>query len=251
MLLMALTQCLPVRGFRVEILPVNNLERLKSIQFCGTIAIGCEADDFPGWGNQFTFPLVLLDRPLKTRGPELYCVRSDEAQGMELAISHLHEAGCRRIGVIVHGMPDSGNALVRHKAIFDSFRKFGLPEERSLVHYSGFGNDKYMELIAKLLKHRIDALFCPGGSAGIVGMYVLNLLGKHVPDDISFIASEQTFFSQYAVPPQTTITQQYDKLAEAAADIITARIDGRHPPVETILPYTLLDRESVASSNME
>lgn len=40
MILMALTQELPRRNFRLEILPVNNRERLDSIQFCAAVAIG-------------------------------------------------------------------------------------------------------------------------------------------------------------------------------------------------------------------
>ena len=39
MILMALTRELPRRGFRLEVLPQDNLERLDSIQFCAAAAI--------------------------------------------------------------------------------------------------------------------------------------------------------------------------------------------------------------------
>ena len=96
-----------------------------------------------------------------------------------------------------------------------------------LILLSGPGSDKYVELAGKLLKQGVDALFCPGGNAGIVMLYAFSLYGRRVPEDISLIASEQTFFSHYAVPPQTTISPDYAAMAAATADIIEARLDGQ------------------------
>ena len=117
-----------------------------------------------------------------------------------------------------------------------------------LILLSGPGSDKYVELAGKLLKQGVDALFCPGGNAGIVMLYAFSLYGRRVPEDISLIASEQTFFSHYAVPPQTTISPDYAAMAAATADIIEARLDGQKAPVRTVLPYNLILRESVAAA---
>ncbi len=245
MLLMALTQELPKRGFRIEILPYDNLERLDSIQFCAAAAIGAEAENFKTWSDKFNVPLVIVDRSPVRKSPEVYFVHSNETQGMELAINHLYERGCRRIGCIIHGDPGTGNADLRHAAIIKTLKAKRLPANEFLVHFSGPGSDKYVDLIGKLLKQNVDALFCPGGSAGITALYALSLFNKRVPEDISLIASEQTYFSQYAVPPQTTITQDYKAVAAAAADIIEARIGGGQGASETVLPYQLIARESV------
>ena len=102
-----------------------------------------------------------------------------------------------------------------------------------------------MELIGKLLRRGVDALFCPGGSGGIIAAYALSLFGRHVPDEVSLIASEQTFFSRYGIPPQTTISPDYKALAAAAADLIEARIENRKFARRTVLPYILNVRESV------
>ena len=89
MILMALTRELPGRGFRIEVLPQDNLERLDSIQFCAAAAIGAEPGDFSQWSDRFSVPLIIIDREAKKLSPEVYLVRSNEAQGMELAIDHL------------------------------------------------------------------------------------------------------------------------------------------------------------------
>ena len=246
MILMSLAQVLPERDFRLEILPVNNLERLDSIQFCGAVAIGCENADFPGWARRFPVPLVITDRAQgKNYQQNVYHVCSDEAQGMRLAIEHLHSRGCRRIGCLIHGTPDRGNASLRFQAIVAVLQRLDLPHDQQFVYFTGDGTERYVELIGKLLQHKVDALFCPGGNAGILALYALSLFNRRVPEDISLIASEQTFFSQFAVPPQTTISPDYHAMANAVGDILTAWLDSDSLRRTITLPYRLIIRDSV------
>ena len=243
MILMALTRELPRRGFRLEVLPQDNLERLETIQFCAAAAIGAEPGDFSRWSERFATPLVIIDRDAEKLSPDLHLVRSDEAQGMELAIRHLHERGCRRIGCVIHGRPGTGNADLRRAAVAEALRKFGLPGGDTLIR---FGEDaEYLEIIGKLLRHGIDGLFCPGGSGGILSAYALSIFNRKVPEEISLVASEQTFFSRYGTPPQTTITPDYAALAGAVAEVIEARLAGESAPQRRVFPYLLIPRESV------
>ena len=243
MILMALTRELPGRGFRIEVLPQDNLERLDSIQFCAAAAIGAEPGDFSQWSDRLSVPLIIIDREAKKLSQDVYLVRSDEAQGMELAVAHLYDHGCRRIGCIIHGKPGTGNADIRCEAIRKALRKRGLPADDSMIW---FGNDdEYLEIVGKLLRRNVDALFCPGGSGGILSAYALSMFNRKIPDDISLIASEQTFFSRYGTPPQTTISPDYTALASAVADVIDAHVTGKRIPARTILPYLLIPRESV------
>ncbi len=245
MILMALIQEMSRRGFRLEILPENNLERLDSIQFCAAVAIGAEPSSFKDWSDRYVLPLIVMDRDGEDLGPEVFYVRADDAQGMQLAIEHLKVRGCQMVGSIVHGNPGTGNADLRHAGITEALTACKLPAAQSLTCYSGPGTDKYVELIGKLLKQGVDALFCPGGNAGVVSLYAFSLYNRQVPHDISLIASEQTQFSQYSVPPLTTISPDYPAMASATADIIEARIAGTDCPRKTILPYSLIERESV------
>ena len=243
MILMSLTRELPMRGFRIEVLPQDNLERLDRIQFCAAAAIGAQPEDFTHWADRFSVPLILIDRDTKKVPAGTCLVRSDEAQGMDLAIACLHEHGCRRIGCIIHGLPGTGNADIRAEAIRKSLSERNLPCDDSMIY---FGRDEeYLEITGKLLRRNVDALFCPGGSGGILCAYALSMFNRRIPDDISLIASEQTFFSRYGTPPQTTISPDYAALAAAVADVIIARTSGNRAPVRTTLPYLLIQRESV------
>ncbi len=243
MVMMALTLVLPKRGFRIEVLPQDNIERLDSIQFCGAVAIGAEPDDFKKWSTRFSAPLVLVDRDTPPNCPNVYSVRSDESQGMDIAIGHLHERGCKKIGCIIHGLPGQGNADARYNALLESLKSRGLPANENLIHLCG--DDNYVEITGKLLKLGIDALFCPGGNAGIVAAYALSLFNQRVPEDISLVASENKLFSRYATPPQTTISQDHIALADITADIIESFLEKPKPSNYPLLPYKMIIRDSV------
>ncbi|MBR2904732.1 MAG: LacI family DNA-binding transcriptional regulator [Lentisphaeria bacterium] len=247
MLLMALTGVLPDAGFRVEILPLNSLERLPDIRFCAAVAIGIDPAMLPDWEENYNEPLIFLDRSPggRKQANNVFFVNSDEFSGMELALTHLKERSCKKIGCIIHGKRGEGNTLLRESAILDILKKLHLPDSPSLIQFSGEDSSRYVELVGKLLKQGIDALFCPGGNAGITVLYALSLYGRQVPEDISLIVSEQTFFSNYAVPPQTTITQEYALLAGKVLELICARTSGKKFPRITTLPYRLIKRESV------
>ncbi|MFA6816334.1 MAG: LacI family DNA-binding transcriptional regulator [Lentisphaeria bacterium] len=245
MLLMALTVTLPELGFRIEILPMDNLERLDRIQFCAAIAIGAESKDFQHWDDRFAVPLILLDRKSDFQSKNVFVVRSDEFQGMALAIHELLKAGRDKIGCIIHGAPGTGNADLRYEGIQTAFKKHDLQPTDPFIKFSS--DEQYLENIGLLLQQNVNGLFCPGGNGGIISTYALNLFHKKIPEDVSLISSEQIFFSRYGIPPQTTITQNYSVLAQKAADIILDRLNNRMVQNETIIPYLLIHRLSVSS----
>lgn len=243
MVMMALTRELPHRDFRIEVLPQSNMDRLDSIQFCGAVAIGAEPEDFKHWEHLYSAPLVLVDRQMPIDTANVYSVRSDETQGMSLAIEHFHQRGCRKVGAIVHGLPGTGNADERHAGIMHALKAHGYPAHDGLVYLAK--DDNYVEMIGKLLNQDVDALFCPGGNAGIVTSYALSIFNKRVPQDVSLITSEYKFYSAYATPPQTTITQDHQALARMTADMIESHLSQEPSAKQVLLPYSLIVRDSV------
>ena len=87
------------------------------------------------------------------------------------------------------------------------------------------------------------------GPLAVVGLliaaYALSLYNRRIPDDISLVASERTMYSRYAIPPQTTITQDYAAQAAAVADALDSRLRGNPFPQRTVIPYRLIERDSV------
>jgi LacI family transcriptional regulator len=242
MVLAEVSRILSACNYRVEILPLDNFDRLNSIQFCSAVAICTETDIAIDWDKHFEAPLILIDKQVPENSHGVYAVHSDEYQGMNLAIEHLYKQGHRRIGALISYI-GIGNPEIRKKAILQALAKHGLPMEEALVRMAG--PEQFFEEIGKMLRAGIDSLFCPGSHGGIISSYVLSLYGKRIPEDISLVASERSMVSRYCVPAQTTISQDYPALASAVLDLINARINGNPFPDETVFPYKLILRDSV------
>ncbi|MCK6487434.1 MAG: LacI family transcriptional regulator [Planctomycetes bacterium] len=246
MAMTAVVRELPRRGFRIEVLPQGNLDRLGSLPCCGAVAIGADPGDFAGWSRRFPCPLVLVDRAVPAGEAKVHSVRSDEAQGMALAIGHLRSRGCTAIGCIIHGAAGTGNVDNRRAAIRQALAANGYPADDALVRLCQ--DEDYVEAIGSQLKLGVDALFCPGGNAGIIAAFALALFNRRVPEDVSLVASENMQYSRLATPPQTTIAQDHLGLAGAIADIVESHLAGVVPAAERILPYHLTVRASVRAA---
>ena len=242
-LVIALSGELARHNFRVEILPWHSRERLEYIPFYGAAAIGLEPEEFQDWNQHFAQPLVVLDRELSRPYPGVWQVSSDEKQAMQLAVSHLRARHLEKIGCLIYGEPGSGKADLRFREAREALRRFDYPcGEELLLYASETGN---VEMVGKLLNRGVDALLCPGQSGGLLTAYALSLFGKRIPQDISLISTEISFFSPYSTPPQTTLNPDYPQLAGKAVEVFQALLSGEQCPVKTVLPYRLIRRESV------
>jgi len=228
------------RDFRIEVLPGDHPDLLSGSSFHGAIAIGSETPE--AWEERFALPIVTIDRPWDRKSC-CFAVRSDEAQGMMLAISHLADRGCGKIGVLINGAPRLGNVALRRDGALRALKKCGLPDAEELVRVAD--SAAFLEETGKLLRAGIDGLFCCGGSnSGGMTAYCLSLYARRIPEDIRLVSSERARISRYCIPPQTTISQDYAMLAERTVDVLKSALEGEEVPHETVLPYQLIERDS-------
>ncbi len=230
------------RGYRVEMLPDDSLDRLDNIQFCGAIRIGSDEVPKADWSARFDAPLVLIDKEAANPQDNVFSVRSNEAQGMELAVDYLFKRGHRRIGCLV-SRSKSGNSLQRARCLESALAARGLSPDTSPVRLVTV--ETYVEEVGKLMRNNPDAIFSAGGSGGIIAAYALSLFGRRIPEDISLVVSERAMISRYCIPPQTAITQDYGALAAVAVDVLDARLNKQNCAQDTVLDYQLIERDSV------
>ncbi len=236
-----LIEVLSLRGFRIEIIPGDNWERLTSIPFCGVVSIGVVPPE--NWDERFASPFILIDQAREKSPASVIQVHSDESQGMLLAIKHLHDCRCRRVGVIINGTENTGNVNIRRKAVLSALQKYYSNVDMRQIKV--IGQELFVEEIGKLLQLSIDGLFCCGGSnAGGAAAYALSLYNKKIPDDIQLVSSERAQISCFCIPPQTAITQNYAALATAAVDALEHAAAGEKQTSEIVLPYELIIRDS-------
>ena len=111
-----------------------------------------------------------------------------------------------------------------------------------------FLEDAGYDAARRLLERTSDltAVFALGDVIAFGALRALADQGLSVPGDISLVGFDDTSFSQFSVPRITTIRQSAELLAERSAQILLDGMGGS-PAVHEVVPFQLIERESVRS----
>ncbi len=177
------------------------------------------------------------------------CVSSDHAQGIEMAVKYLVEHGHKNIAMILPAeVRDSVNSSVslRKESFLKTMINNKLPANEDMIVYL---HDKPVEIVAKIIRaQNPDALIIAGEDL-YPANYAISLLGISIPKDLSVISYENMFISEYMNPPQTTVAQDFDRLAAEAMKVADDIVSGKFvdPALRIIIPNKFIERESVKS----
>lgn len=189
-------------------------------------------------------PIPLLAVNLKSQ----YChlVRSDHAQGIELATEHLIENGHKRITLLLDRI-DIWAGHERLRGYLETMTRHSLQPLKEYVYYPK--KQSLVELIAILLKDHPTALIISGESLTAEAAYCLNLLNVRIPEDLSVIGYEKDELSRWLSPPQTTIDQDVFAIADEMLELIrqvTQKTSNKELSFQIkMLPNRLIIRDSV------
>lgn len=75
--------------------------------------------------------------------------------------------------------------------------------------------------------------------------HLLKAAGKRIPEDISLMGLEDDRANATFSPPITAIRQDFEQLAKLAAHEIASACQHKIPPQGALVPFTLIERESV------
>ena len=105
-ILSRLSVAIEYRGYGMEIIQQKDIELLNHNAISGAVSVmfndGIELE----WGREYNIPLVCLNSESSHINDTL-SVGSNEAQGMMLAVRHLHAAGHYNLGLIYSGNEDN------------------------------------------------------------------------------------------------------------------------------------------------
>lgn len=179
--------------------------------------------------------------------PSPFYVRSDDAMGGERLMAHLIDLGHRRVGVIA--TPDSLNfstpsrlAGIRRAAEAAGLDFDGLPRADG-----DFSTASGARCAAQLLTAHPDltALIALNDRMAMGAVQAARAAGYATPERLSIVGYDDIPWAATFVPALTTISQRAPELGQAAAAMLFALLDGRHPePV--MLPPRLVVRDSSA-----
>ncbi|MBB4685861.1 LacI family DNA-binding transcriptional regulator [Amycolatopsis jiangsuensis] len=205
-----------------------------------------ESGDFPD--PEKGIPMVLLGE--HAVDVELDRVAIDNVRAAHAAVSHLVSLGRKRIAAIGVN-PRRGTASLRVAGYRAALSDAGLSVVDSLMEPA----DKYHRANGAAAMKRLlslpeppDAVFCFNDLLAVGALRSVAERGLRVPQDIAIVGFDNTDESAFSLPSITTIAPDKAAIADAAVDLVHARIAGTEqtPPHEVQPPFSLEIRESTA-----
>jgi LacI family transcriptional regulator len=193
-------------------------------------------------------PLVFVD--VGPQRPRVSNIRIDYLLGIRQAVQHLAALRHRRIGFIT-GPLSLKSAAARRDAFLHATHEIGMPVEPALVvegnHTLEGGEKAFAQMLA--LPAPPTAVLCSNDMSAMGVMHTCYARGIVIPRDLSVIGFDNIRFSQYTLPPLTTIEMSQAELARIAFHALLRDVQREIPDAhgsEYVLRTSLVFRESTA-----
>lgn len=227
-----------------------------AIQLCrerkpvGILFLGGDLEYFRTSFQHLRVPCVLLTNCARELGfDNLSSLTTDDEQAAFQAISYLIGKGHRQIGVLGGNWSTSQISYQRLQGCKRAFEHWGLPfEPQRQTEPSRYSMADAYAATRRLLERcpELTAIFAMSDVIAVGVIRALGDLGKRVPQDISVIGYDGISMGRYTIPRLTTIGQDTKRLAEQGVELLLEQILHGGKGVHQVVPFRLLDGESVA-----
>lgn len=217
----------------------------------GIAFLGSNLEYFTPQLAELRVPCLLLTNSAATLNiPNLSSVSVDDVSASSLMIEYLYAQGHRKIGLI-GGKPDQSRpSLSRLTGSQSAMFRLGLPfEMKKQYAYARFSLQSGYTAMEYLLKHcpDITAVFAMSDLMALGAIRALNDHGLRVPQDISVSGYDGIALGRYSNPRLTTIRQNSERLAQRGVEILLNCIENGSSAVHEVVPFELIEDESVAA----
>jgi LacI family transcriptional regulator len=214
-------------------------------RFDAAVLIGVDGDDaLVADLASRQVPLVGVD--VRCVGGRAAFVGSDHADGVRLALAHLHALGHRRIAHLA----GAANTVAGSERV-DAFRReaaaLGLESSDDLLRRGDFSSASgYREMCALLaLAERPTAVVAASDLMALAALQAIRDAGLQPGRDVAVVGFDDLEAAALAHPPLTTIRQDRQELGTIAAARAIEMIENPDiTPPATILPVELVVRGS-------
>lgn len=175
--------------------------------------------------NQYKeIPIVSIERNFTAEGID--SVYLDGYSNAIMAVEHLYDCGCRRIGHVA-GPEDMEIVQERIRGYKKFMEDKGLPNDPGLIEFGDYSHQSGYTATENLLNRYsdLDGIFCGNDQMAIGALKVLREKGVKVPDDIKLIGYDDVFVSSVVEPSLSTIHVRKRHMGKEAAKILFDRID--------------------------
>lgn len=188
-------------------------------------------------------PVITFERYLEQGTASVEC---DNYLGGKLAAEHLIQRGCKNLlsfsGVIDNVMP----ADSRETGFCDVCKENNVKCTVGRTSLMQYNEMKYYDWIEQMLieNPHVDGIFAGSDVIAAQIIQVCRKLGRRIPEDIKIIGFDDVNISMLTSPTITTIHQPIYEMADIAIKLIVDAHKQKVVPKRTILPVTLVVRES-------
>jgi LacI family sucrose operon transcriptional repressor len=191
----------------------------------------------------FKIPIIIIERD-SVGGA--YSIQVDNRQGGEMVATHLIQKGCKNLLIIgtqssVH-MPGD----LRDEGFMNVCTRAGVSCAIYHSTHEQYDRMRYYDIIETALSEHpeCDGIFTTSDLIAAQVLQVCAQKGLKVPQDIKLVGFDDVSVSWLSTPRLTTVHQPVDEIAELAIDMIARISNGEKVPESTVLPLTLVERES-------
>ncbi len=170
----------------------------------------------------------------------------DNVKGGYKAGAHLCHLGYETIGAIL-GNPDLEETEDRRRGFSRALDDAGRSVSDEHVEVGDYSQEAGYDLIHRwAADDRLpDALFCASDTMAMGALLALHETGHRVPDDVAVVGFDDLPFSQYTIPPLTTVRQPVYEKGQVAVDVLVDEIEDSVPnPSHKELEPELVVRQS-------
>jgi len=203
-------------GYRLEIIPLSNLDMLRETFVPSAIAILFKEESQEILRNNCRVPVVTINALID--GFPAVC--SDHAGGIKRAVSYLADRGHKRISLVQNNDKNWGGKE-RLNGYQAAIKAMKLEEGKSLSLHKTLEDSSWFEIVREIYDAQATAMIIGGEDQALPAVHALNLLGIKIPSDLSVISFENANISPFLYPEHTTIAQNFADLGNWAVKAAT------------------------------
>ncbi|GAA3908637.1 LacI family DNA-binding transcriptional regulator [Microbacterium invictum] len=194
--------------------------------------------------QQVKLPTVLVNARMD--GLEFATVSTDDAAAAEQAVTHLHQLGHRRIGMLL-GPADHVPSQRKLGAARRTLDALGAPVADDLIVRGLYSLESGQSGAARLLAAGATAIVCASDLLALGAIRAVRRAGKAVPRDISVVGYDDSALMSCTEPPLTTMRQPIESMGRTVIELLLTQIQGgAHSPEELLFEPELVLRGSTA-----
>ncbi|MEO8395195.1 MAG: LacI family DNA-binding transcriptional regulator [Chloroflexota bacterium] len=193
------------------------------------------------------FPIVLWGQ---LPGSDLPSVDVDNVNAARMAVEHLIALGHDRIACVTNAPLQHPESASRLKGYQSAIQAHGLPYDEALIRYGDYEERSGFEAMYSLLTapNPPTAAFVASDVVALGALRAAASTRRRVPQDLALVGFDDIQFSQYLLPPLTTVRVPAREIGATAARMLLGIVqngaDSAPLPASVLLETELVIRES-------